>query len=256
MPETSDVTEAGWLARLPAWPRVDFAAFGDIETKPLGKIQQLTGGFLGRNWVAIPHVTHHDLADVTETELRRKAWSEDNPGTKLTALVPLIKAVVAALQAFPQFNASLDADGRNLIYKKYFHIGIAVDTPKGLVVPVLRDCDRKTLGDIARELAETSQKARTKGLSMAEMSGGCFTISSLGAFGGTAFTPIINAPELAILGVTRTQNQACPGPDGQVAWRSMLPLSLSYDHRVINGADAARFVAFIAARLGDPDLFG
>lgn len=242
------------LAGLPAWPRVDFSEFGETEVKPLGKIQQLTGAFLGRNWVAIPHVTHHDLADITDLEARRKTWNERNADAKLTTLIPLIKAVVAALKAFPQFNASLDADGRNVVYKKYFHIGIAVDTPRGLMVPVLRDCDTKSSEEIAKELTSISQKARSKGLSIPEMSGGCFTISSIGAFGGTAFTPIINAPELGILGVTRTQIQAFPGANGAIIWRSMLPLSLSYDHRVINGADAARFVTFIASQLADPAL--
>ncbi|MDE8345026.1 MAG: 2-oxo acid dehydrogenase subunit E2 [Acidocella sp.] len=243
------------MSGLPAWPRVDFSEFGEIEVKPLGKIQQLTGAFLGRNWVAIPHVTHHDAADITDLEVSRKTWNDQNSDGKLTTLILLIKAVVNALKNFPQFNASLDADGRNLVYKKYFHIGIAVDTPRGLMVPVLRDCDKKSVGEIAKELAALSLKARNKGLSMPEMSGGCFTISSIGAFGGTGFTPIINAPEVGILGVTRAQTQACQGANGEIIWRNILPLSLSYDHRVINGADAARFVTFIAKQLADPSLF-
>ena len=172
---------------------------------------------------------------------------------KLTPLVFLIKASVRALQEFPQFNASLDGDGKNLVLKKYFHIGVAVDTRFGLLVPVLRDCDKKSVAELAVELAAVSKKAREKGLSMVEMSGGCFSISSLGGVGGTGFTPIINAPEVAILGVTKTRLNAQPSEKGDgVDWRKMLPLSLSYDHRVINGADAARFTAFLGAMLADP----
>jgi pyruvate dehydrogenase E2 component (dihydrolipoamide acetyltransferase) len=250
----SAAQKPGLIDHLPAWPEVDFAEFGEVETKPLGKIQQFTAAFLARNWVAIPHVTHHDLADITDLEGRRKQWNAAGDGPKLTVLVPLIKAVTATLRAFPQFNAALTDGGRSIAYKKYFHIGIAVDTPRGLLVPVLRDCDQKSLATLAQELAEVTEKARIKGLSTREMSGGCFSISSLGAFGGTAFTPIINAPEVAILGVCKAQKQACPGPDGEVLWRTMLPLSLSYDHRVVNGADAARFTATIAAALAAPAL--
>lgn len=243
---------AAFGAELPPWPQVDFAEFGDIETKPLSRVQKLAGGFLSRNWVTIPHVTHHDDADITELEKHRKARNEADPSVKLTPLVFLIKAVVAALKQFPQLNASLDASGKNLVLKKYFHVGVAVDTRFGLLVPVLRDCDKKSIPDLARELAAVSQKAREKGLSLPEMSGGCFTISSLGSFGGTGFTPIINAPEVAILGVTKTQLKPQPAADGGIDWRQMLPLSLSYDHRVINGADAARFAAFLAQALADP----
>ena len=241
-----------WGANLPPWPQVDFAEFGEIEVKPISRIQKLTGGFLSRNWLTIPHVTHHDDADITLLESYRKARNDASSEVKLTPLVFLIKAVVRALQAFPQFNASLDGEGKHLVLKKYFHIGVAVDTRFGLLVPVLRDCDKKTVEQLAVELAAISQKAREKGLSMAEMSGGCFTISSLGGFGGTGFTPIVNAPEVAILGVTKTRLAAAPAQDGGVSWRKMLPLSLSYDHRVINGADAARFAAFIGAMLADP----
>jgi pyruvate dehydrogenase E2 component (dihydrolipoamide acetyltransferase) len=243
------------LANLPPWPAQDFSEFGEIETTPLNRIQQLTGAFLGRNWVAIPHVTHHDEIDVTAFEQRRTAWNQANPDSKITALIPLIKAVVAGLQAFPRFNASLDAGGKNLILKKYFHIGVAVDTPNGLVVAVIRDCDRKSVATIAAELKGLSEKARSKGLSMAEMSGGCLTISSLGHIGGTAFTPIVNAPEVAILGVTRLQTRPAPAPDGGLVWRQLLPFSLSYDHRVINGADAARFVRTVGEALAGTTTF-
>ncbi|RKE39146.1 pyruvate dehydrogenase E2 component (dihydrolipoamide acetyltransferase) [Paraburkholderia sp. BL23I1N1] len=239
-------------ANLPPWPQVDFAEFGDVEITPLSRIQKLTGAFLSRNWLTIPHVTHQDDADITILELFRNAYNEGGATTKLTPLVFLIKAVVRALQAFPQFNASLDGDGKNLVLKKYFHIGVAVDTRFGLLVPVLRDCDRKSVVELAAELAAVSAKAREKGLSMAEMSGGCFSISSLGGLGGTGFTPIINAPEVAILGVTKTRLMPQPAEAGGVDWRKTLPLSLSYDHRVINGADAARFTAFIATMLADP----
>ncbi|TDN59227.1 2-oxo acid dehydrogenase subunit E2 [Paraburkholderia sp. BL10I2N1] len=243
---------AGIGANLPPWPQIDFAEFGEVEVTPVSRIQKLTGAFLSRNWLAIPHVTHQDDADITTLEAFRKAYNEAGPSVKLTPLVFLIKAVVRALQAFPQFNASLDGDGKNLVLKKYFHIGVAVDTRFGLLVPVLRDCDKKSVVQLAVELAAVSQKAREKGLSMAEMSGGCFSISSLGGFGGTGFTPIINAPEVAILGATKTRLTPQPSADGGVDWRKMLPLSLSYDHRVINGADAARFTACIATMLADP----
>ncbi|CAB3722200.1 2-oxo acid dehydrogenase subunit E2 [Paraburkholderia rhynchosiae] len=243
---------AGVGANLPPWPQVDFAEFGEVEVKPVSRIQKLTGAFLSRNWLTIPHVTHQDDADITTLEAFRKAYNEGGPAVKLTPLVFLIKAAVRALREFPQFNASLDGDGKNLVLKKYFHIGVAVDTRFGLLVPVLRDCDRKSVLELAAELTAVSLKAREKGLSMAEMSGGCFSISSLGGFGGTGFTPIINAPEVAILGVTKTRLTPQPSGDGGIDWRKMLPLSLSYDHRVINGADAACFTAFIAAALADP----
>ena len=235
------------------WPEADFAEFGDIETRPVSRIQQLVGGFLGRNWVTIPHVTHQDEADVTALDACRKRLSASHPDVKVTPLILVIKAVVSALKHYPHFNASLDASGKNLIFKKYYHIGIAVDTPNGLLVPVIRDCDKKSVLELAREIAAVSAKARSKGLSMAEMSGGCFSISALGSIGGTAFTPIINAPEVAILGLTRTHEKPVRVEDGGLAWRSMLPLSLSYDHRVINGADAARFVRHVADALAAPD---
>ena len=239
----------GGLNLLP-WPQIDFAKFGAVETLPLGKIKRATGANLARNWALIPHVTQHDLADITEMEAFRKQLGGEHKDLKITPLVFLIKAAVAALQAFPNFNASLNAAGDTLTLKKYFHIGIAVDTPDGLVVPVLRDCDRKGLLELARELGEISVKARDKKLTPADMSGGCFSISSLGGIGGTAFTPIINAPEVAILGVSKSALQ--PVWNGSAFEpRLLLPLSLSYDHRVIDGAAAARFTAFLARALGD-----
>jgi len=239
----------GGLNLLP-WPKIDFAKFGEIEEKPLSRIQKISGANLARNWAMIPHVTQNDDADITELEAFRKKLGEENKDLKVTPLVFQIKAVVAALKAFPQFNASLDESGEKLILKKYFHIGIAVDTPDGLVVPVLRDCDKKGLLDLARELGELSKKAREKKLGPAEMSGGCFSISSLGGIGGTGFTPIVNAPEVAILGVSKAATK--PVWNGkEFVPRLILPLSLSYDHRVIDGALAARFASFLATQLGD-----
>jgi pyruvate dehydrogenase E2 component (dihydrolipoamide acetyltransferase) len=239
----------GGLNLLP-WPKVDFAKFGEIEEKPLSRIQKISGANLARNWAMIPHVTQHEDADITEMEAFRKQLGAENKDLKISPLVFQIKAVVAALKAFPQFNASLDESGEKLVLKKYFHIGIAVDTPDGLVVPVIRDCDKKGLLDLARDLAEISKKARDKKLGPAEMSGGCFSISSLGGIGGTYFTPIVNAPEVAILGVSKSLMK--PVWNGrEFAPRLILPLSLSYDHRVIDGALAARFASFLANQLGD-----
>ncbi|HEV2540979.1 MAG TPA: dihydrolipoyllysine-residue acetyltransferase [Frateuria sp.] len=248
------VAAGGGLNLLP-WPKVDFAKFGPVEEKPLSRIQKISGANLARNWAMIPHVTQHEDADITELEAFRKKLGEEQKSDKggdlkVTPLVFQIKAVVAALKQFPQFNASLDETGEKLVLKKYFHIGIAVDTPDGLVVPVIRDCDRKGLLELARELGEISKKAREKKLGPAEMSGGCFSISSLGGIGGTAFTPIVNAPEVAILGVSKASIK--PVWNGkEFAPRLILPLSLSYDHRVIDGALAARFAAFLANQLGD-----
>jgi pyruvate dehydrogenase E2 component (dihydrolipoamide acetyltransferase) len=237
----------GGLDLIP-WPKVDFAKFGPVDSKPLSRIQKLSGANLARNWAMIPHVTQFDDADITEMEAFRKKLGEENKDTKVTPLVFLIKAAVAALKKFPNFNASLDGD--NLVLKQYFHIGIAVDTPDGLVVPVIRDADRKGLLELAKELGEISAKARDKKLTSADMQGGCFSISSLGGIGGTAFTPIINAPEVAILGVSRSaMKPVWNGKDFDA--RLMLPLSLSYDHRVIDGAAAARFTAYLAQVLGD-----
>ena len=236
-------------ADLPPWPQVDHAAWGDVQVQPLGRIQKLTAGFLHRNWVSIPHVTHHDEADVTALESWRKQRS--TPQRKLTLLPYLMRACVQALHEFPRFNASLDGHG-NLVLKKYFNIGFAVDTPNGLLVPVIHDANGLSIEALADRAAALSAKAREKGLPLAEMSGGCFSISALGALGGTAFTPIVNAPEVAILGVTKTQSKPVRGANDGIDWRLMCPLSLSYDHRVINGADAARFVTRVAALLADP----
>ena len=237
---------------LPAWPEVDFAKFGPVETRPLSRIQKLSGGNLHRNWVSIPHVTQFDEADITDLESFRKSNTAvtEKQGFKLTMLAFLIKACVTALRQYPQFNASLDPKAENLILKKYYHVGVAVDTPDGLVVPVVRDADRKGVFDLARELSETSKLARDKKLKPGDMQGGTFSISSLGGIGGTAFTPIINAPEVAILGVSRSVTR--PVWDGKAfAPRLMLPLSLSYDHRVIDGAAAARFTSYLASVLSD-----
>lgn len=243
----------GGLALLP-WPKVDFSKFGPVETRELTRIQKLSGANLARNWAMIPHVTQHEDADVTELEALRVALNAEQAkrkdGTKVTMLAFIIKATVAALQEFPAFNASLDANGQTLVLKQYFHIGFAADTPNGLVVPVIRDCDRKGVLEIARETSALAAKAREGKLSPADMQGGCFSISSLGGIGGTSFTPIVNAPEVAILGVSKTSMK--PVWDGKAFQpRLMLPLSLSYDHRVIDGAAAARFAAFLSQLLGD-----
>ncbi|WP_347260957.1 dihydrolipoyllysine-residue acetyltransferase [Rudaea sp.] len=234
------------------WPKVDFAKFGEFEIKPLSRIQKISGANLARNWVMIPHVTHNDDADITELEALRVALNKEyeKAGVKFTMLGFLIKAVVAALKKFPQFNASLDASGENLVLKKYFHIGFAADTPNGLVVPVLKDADKKGIVDSAKEISALAAKARDGKLGPAEMSGGCFSISSLGGIGGTSFTPIVNAPEVAILGVTKSAMK--PVWDGKAFQpRLILPLSLSYDHRVIDGALAARFTAYLGQLLAD-----
>ena len=236
----------------PELPQVDFSRYGDVERESLSRIQKISAAHLHRNWVGIPHVTQHDEADITDMESFRQANADDAKaqGFKLTPLVFLMKAMVASLKAFPRFNASLDADGETLIVKKYFNIGVAVDTPDGLIVPVVRDCDRKGIMELARELAETSAKAREGKLKPQDIQGGCISISSLGGIGGTAFTPIINAPEVAILGVSRSIMK--PVWNGEEFHpRLMLPLSLSYDHRVIDGAAAARFTRFLASRLED-----
>lgn len=237
------------LSGLAPFQDQDFTAFGPTETVALSKIQRLTGAFLGRNWVAVPHVTHHDEVDVTAAETARTAWNQAHPNARLTPVILLVRAVARTLAQFPTFNASLSADGKSLVLKQYVNIGVAVDTPKGLVVPVLRDAASRSLPDLAAELAALADKAKAKGLSMAEMAGGSMSISSLGHIGGTGFTPIVNVPEVAILGATAIQLRPAPDGDGGIAWRKMLPLSLSYDHRVINGADAARFVRAIGAAL-------
>jgi pyruvate dehydrogenase E2 component (dihydrolipoamide acetyltransferase) len=239
-----------WPASLPPMPVVDHSRFGPVETVALTRTQQLVGAFMARNWAQIPHVTHHDEAVIDAAEaLRKRLGAEQN--IKLSLVPLLIKAVVQALRAMPRFNASIAAGGNELVLKRYFHIGVAVEVPGGLVVPVIRDCDRKSLAELSAELADKAERARGRGLPMSEMSGGCFTISSLGAIGGTGFTPIINAPEVAILGVTRAAERLAL-VEGQVQSRKVLPLSLSYDHRVINGTDAARFCRFVADALAQP----
>ncbi|MGB3394291.1 MAG: dihydrolipoyllysine-residue acetyltransferase [Stenotrophomonas sp.] len=241
------------LSLLP-WPKVDFSKFGETETQPLSRIKKISGANLARNWAMIPHVTQFDQADITELEALRvqlnKEAEKSKSGVKLTMLAFLIKASAAALKQFPEFNASLDASGENLTLKKYFNIGFAADTPNGLVVPVLRDVDRKGVVQIAQETGELAKKARDGKLGPADMSGGCFSISSLGGIGGTAFTPIVNAPEVAILGVSKSSIQ--PVWDGrEFAPKLLLPLSLSYDHRVIDGALAARFTTYLSQVLAD-----
>jgi pyruvate dehydrogenase E2 component (dihydrolipoamide acetyltransferase) len=246
----SSAVMGGLGLQLLPWPVVDFAKFGAVEVKPLSRINKIAGANLARNWAMIPHVTQNDEADVTEMEAFRKKLGEENKELKLTPLVFMIKAVVAALKKFPRFNSSLDPSGDNLVFKNYFHVGIAVDTPDGLVVPVIRNCDQKGLLALAKEMGEISVKAREKKLGPGDMTGGCFSISSLGGIGGTGFTPIVNAPEVAILGVSKSQMKPIWNGAGFEP-RLMLPLSLSYDHRVIDGADAARFAAFIAQQLAD-----
>jgi pyruvate dehydrogenase E2 component (dihydrolipoamide acetyltransferase) len=244
---------AGAGGGLPRVPDVDFAAFGPIEVKPLGRIQKISGSRLQAAWVNLPHVTQHDEADITELEKLRASLKDRAAGLgiKLTPLAFIARACVRAIAQFPNFNSSLDATGQNLVFKKYFHLGFAADTPNGLVVPVIRDAGRKDIYELARDLGELAGKARAGKLTGAEMQGGCFTISSLGGIGGTAFTPIINAPEVAILGVSRSQQRPV-WKDGRFEPRLMLPLSLSYDHRVIDGAEAVRFVVALAELLAEP----
>ena len=233
-------------------PEIDFSQFGETEQQKLSKINKLTGEFLHRSWLTIPHVTQFDEADITEMEAFRKQMGKEmeKEGIKITPLAFIIWAVVASLKAFPRFNSSLDATGENLILKKYFNIGVAVDTPNGLVVPVIREADQKSLVEISQEIRELAIKARDKKLKPSDMQGGCFTISSLGGIGGTKFTPIVNAPEVAILGVSRSKMQ--PVWNGkEFEPRLVLPLSLSYDHRVIDGADGARFTTHLSKMLSD-----
>ena len=239
-------------AGLPRIQVPDFAQFGAIEIKPLGRIKRISGLRLHASWVNLPHVTQFDEADITELEAARAKLKDQAAaqGVKLTPLAFVLRAVVRTLVRFPNFNASLDASGENLIYKKYLHVGFAADTPNGLLVPVIRDADKKDVYELARALATLSEKARSGKLSGAEMQGGCFTVSSLGGIGGTAFTPIINAPELAILGVSRASMKPVYR-EGVLVPRMLLPLSLSYDHRVIDGADGARFSTALAAALAD-----
>ncbi len=249
-PKPSAATEGGGIPGLLPWPKVDFAKFGEVERKDLSRIKKISGANLHRNWVLIPHVTNNDEADITELEAFRVATNKENEksGVKVTMLAFVIKAVVSALRKFPEFNASLDGDA--LVYKHYFNIGFAADTPNGLVVPVLKDADKKGVLQISSEMGELAKKARDAKLGPADMTGGCISISSLGGIGGTGFTPIINAPEVAILGLSKSATR--PVWDGkQFVPRLMLPLSLSYDHRVIDGAAAARFNAYLGQVLAD-----
>jgi pyruvate dehydrogenase E2 component (dihydrolipoamide acetyltransferase) len=244
--------EGGIGLGLPPLPQVDFAKFGPVATKPLARIKKLSGANLHRNWVSIPHVTQNDEADITELEEFRKVQTEEakKQGIRFTILCFLLKAVVVALRQHPEFNASLSHDGESLVLKQYFHVGVAVDTPNGLVVPVIRDVDKKGLMELAKELGEVSARMRAGKIAPADLQGGCFSISSLGGLGGGHFTPIINAPEVAILGVGKSVTR--PFWNGKVFEpRMMLPLSVSYDHRVIDGAQGARFISFLSSVLTD-----
>lgn len=250
--QLSQVQIGGTGMALPPAPLVDFSKFGAVESQALSRIKKISGKNLQRNWMMIPHVTQFGEADITTLEEFRQSQKHEleKQNVKLTPLVFIMKAVVASLKAFPHFNASIDPSGETLIMKKYFHLGVAVDTPDGLVVPVIRDVDKKGLTDLAKELAVVSDKARKKQLTPGDMQGGCFSISSLGGIGGTAFTPIINAPEVAILGISKTAYKPVY-QDGAFIPRLMLPLSLSYDHRVIDGADGARFIMHLSNMLSD-----
>jgi pyruvate dehydrogenase E2 component (dihydrolipoamide acetyltransferase) len=236
-----------------AMPTIDFSKFGEVEVEPLSRIQKISGAHLHRSWVTVPHVTQFDEANITELEAFRKSLKSEaeKKGVRLTPLVFMMKAVVAALQEFPRFNASLESSGERLVLKKYFNIGVAVDTPNGLMVPVIRDVDKKGLYDLAAELASTAQRAREGKLLPGDMQGGCFTISSLGGIGGTNFTPIVNAPEVAILGIAKAKMQPVYQADGSFSAELILPLALSYDHRVIDGAQGARFTSFLSQVITD-----
>jgi pyruvate dehydrogenase E2 component (dihydrolipoamide acetyltransferase) len=248
----SQSSAGGGVMGLPSMPSVDFAKFGPIETQALSRIKKISGKNLHRNWLLVPHVTQFGEADITEMEDFRVARNAmlEKKGIKITPLVFILKAVVSALKQFPQFNASLDPTGENLILKQYFHVGVAVDTPDGLVVPVIRDVDQKSVTDLAVELTDVSKKARDKKLTSNDMQGGTFSISSLGGIGGTAFTPIVNVPEVAILGVSKSSFKPIY-QDGHFIPRLMLPLAVSYDHRVIDGADGARFMVHLTNTLAD-----
>jgi pyruvate dehydrogenase E2 component (dihydrolipoamide acetyltransferase) len=241
------------LSSLAAIPEYDFSEFGDVEIKPLSKIQRITGAVLGRNWVTIPHVTHHDELDFTAAEYWRKSWNAAHPELRITPVAMIAKAMAIALKDNLVFNTSLCADGLNYVQKLYFNVGVAVDTPKGLLVPVLRSLDERSVADAASDLSQLAEKAKTKGLSMAEMSGSSITLSSLGHIGGTAFTPIINAPDVATMGVLPLRDAPARDAFGGLIWRKALPVSLSYDHRVVNGADAARYLKSIEKVLQNPE---
>ncbi len=239
---------------LPPLPMTDHTNFGAVEEQKLSKVQQYVGAFLHRNWVSIPHVTHNDEVDITELESFRKSLNE-TASAKITLLPLLMRAVTESLKAFPVFNSSLSESGDSVILKKYYHIGFAAESKHGLLVPVVKDVDSKSLTEVATEISVKAALAGGRGLPMSDMEGGSFTISALGGLGGTSFTPIINAPEVAILGVTKSRWVQQRMADGSAEWRLMLPLSLSYDHRVINGADAARFVTHLGSVLADSGEF-
>ncbi|WP_445494509.1 pyruvate dehydrogenase complex dihydrolipoyllysine-residue acetyltransferase [Photorhabdus sp. SF281] len=252
--ESAPASAGGGLPGMLPWPKVDFSKFGEIEEVELGRIQKISGANLSRNWMMIPHVTQFDETDITEVENFRKQQNQEAEkkqlGVKITPLVFIMKAVAKAMEEMPRFNSSISADGQKLTLKKYINIGVAVDTPNGLVVPVFRDVNKKGIIDLSRELTAMSKKARAGKLTASDMQGGCFTISSLGGIGGTAFTPIVNAPEVAILGVSRSSMK--PVWNGkEFVPRLMLPMSLSFDHRVIDGADGARFITFINHAMSD-----
>jgi pyruvate dehydrogenase E2 component (dihydrolipoamide acetyltransferase) len=242
------------LKGLAPWPSGDYSVFGPVEETRLSKMQRYVAANVGRNWLSIPHVTHQDDADITELEAIRKAHNEEG-GIKLSVVPFLMKALASALSKFPNFNVSIDPARDMIVQKKYIHVGFAADTGNGLLLPVIRNCDQKSVVEIAIEMTDLVTRAKARGLSMDEMSGGCITVTSLGHIGGTSFTPIVNAPEVAILGVTRARPLPRPASDGGVEWRTMLPLSLSYDHRVINGTDAAYFTRFLADLLANPASF-
>ena len=233
-------------------PPLDFAKFGETETVAMNRIQKFAATALTNSWTTIPHVTNHDEADITALEAARQLLNIRNPAAKLSPTAFLIKAIAVTLQSHPRLNASFDAANQQYILKKYYNIGVAIDTPTGLVVGVIRGCDRKSVGEIAAEIVRLSTKAKEKGLSIEELTGGSFTVSSLGGIGGTAFTPIINAPEVAILGVSKGEWKPARGAEDRLEWRLKLPLSLSYDHRIVNGADAARFLRALDKTLSQP----
>jgi pyruvate dehydrogenase E2 component (dihydrolipoamide acetyltransferase) len=241
------------IVRTAAWPMVDHAKYGAIDTVPLSRVQKVGASFLHRNWIRIPHVFHQDEADVSALEALRKRYAAARPGEKISTLAFIARGVALTLRGHPRFNASLDLSNDALVLKRYVHIGIAIDTPAGLVLGVVRDCDRRPVAAIAGDIAALAEKANKKGLAYPDMVGGSFSLSSLGANGGTSFTPIINAPEVAILGLSRNIRRPTEGAGGAVIWRDVLPLSLSYDHRANNGADAARFMTDLRRLLEDPE---
>jgi len=245
---------ADHFAGLPPLQDIDHSLFGEVEVQKLPRAQFFGGQILARNWATIPHVTHHDEVDITRLEDYRKSLVAQEGRTRVSLPVLVVKAIVACLKEFPKFNASLDSTGKKIVVKKFYNIGMAVDTPNGLLVPVIKDSDTKDVFAIADELSALASAARDKGLPLDKMEGGSFTLSSIGNLGGLAFTPIINAPEVAILGATKSAWRATRGDNDEVVWRLHLPLSLSYDHRVINGADAAKFLSYFNQVIQQPEV--